>query len=54
MANLFQRLLLILLIMKIGNCLLNYKKEVNVIGYFKDNFWKNKKTLQLVVIDLIL
>ena len=39
---------------EIGNCLLNYKKEVNVVGYFKDNFWKNKKTLQLVVIDLIL
>ena len=39
---------------EIGNCLLNYKKEVNVVGYLKDNFWKNKKTLQLVVIDLIL
>ena len=39
---------------EIGNCLLNYKKEVNVVGYFKDNVWKNKKTLQLVVIDLIL
>ena len=39
---------------EIGNCLLNYKKEVNVVGYFKNNLWKNKKTLQLVVIDLIL
>ena len=38
----------------IGNCLLNYKKEVNVVGYLKYNFWNNKKILQLVVLDLIL
>ena len=38
----------------IGKYLLNYKKEVNVIGYLKDNFWNNKKTLQLVVRDLII
>ena len=39
---------------EIGNCLLNYKKEVNVVGYLKYNFWNNKKILQLVVLDLIL
>ena len=38
----------------IGNYLLNYKKEINVIGYLKDNFWNNKKTLQLVVRDLVI
>ena len=38
----------------IGNCLLNYKKEVNAVGYLKYNFWNNKKILQLVVLDLIL
>jgi single-stranded-DNA-specific exonuclease len=38
----------------IGNYLLNYKKEINVIGYLNDNFWNNKKTLQLVVSDLII
>ena len=39
---------------EIGNCLLNYKKEVNVVGYLKDNSWNNKKILQVVVLDLIL
>ena len=38
----------------VGNYLLNYKKEINVIGHLKDNFWNNKKTLQLVVSDLII
>ena len=38
----------------IGKYLLNYKKQLNVIGYLKENFWNNKKTLQLVVLDLIL
>ena len=38
----------------IGNYLLNYKKEINVLGCLKDNFWNNKKTLQLVVSDLII
>ena len=38
----------------IGNYLLNYKKEINVIGYLNDNFWNNKKTLQLVASDLII
>ena len=38
----------------IGNYLLNYKKEINVIGCLNDNYWNNKKTLQLVVKDLII
>jgi single-stranded-DNA-specific exonuclease len=38
----------------IGNYLINYKKEINVIGHLKDNFWNNKKTLQLVVKDLVI
>ena len=39
---------------EVGNYLLNYKKELNVVGYLKDNYWNNKKKLQLVVLDLIL
>ena len=38
----------------IGKYLLNYQKEINVIGYLSENFWNNKKTLQLVVRDLII
>ena len=38
----------------IGNYLLNYKKEINVIGCLNDNYWNNKKILQLVVKDLII
>ena len=39
---------------KIGEFLLNYKKEVNVIGQISENFWNNKNTLQLIVKDLII
>ena len=39
---------------KVGECLLNYKKDLNVIGQINDNFWNNKNTLQLTVRDLIL
>ena len=38
----------------LGKYLLNYKKEINVIGYLSENIWNNKKTLQLVVRDLII
>ena len=34
--------------------LLNYKKDLNVLGQINENFWNNKKTLQLVVRDLII
>ena len=39
---------------QIGKYLINYKNYFNVIGYIKENFWNNKKTLQLVIKDLIL
>jgi len=39
---------------KIGECLLNYKKDLNVIGQINENFWNNKNTLQLTIRDLIL
>jgi len=38
---------------KIGEHLLNYKKNLNVLGQINENFWNNKKILQLVVRDLI-
>ena len=39
---------------EIGKYLINYKKELNVVGQIKENFWNNKKTLQLTIRDLIL
>jgi len=39
---------------KIGQYLLNYKKEISVIGLIKENFWNNKSSLQLSVRDLII
>ena len=39
---------------KIGEHLLNYKKYFSVIGQINENFWNNKKTLQLVIKDLIM
>ena len=39
---------------KIGDYLLHYKKKFNVIGQIKENFWNNKKTLQLSISDLVL
>ena len=39
---------------EIGKYLLNYKKNLNVIGQINENFWNNKKTLQLIIKDLIL
>ena len=39
---------------KIGVNLLNYKKYLSVIGQINLNFWNNKKTLQLIIKDLIL
>ena len=37
----------------IGEYLLNYKNELNVIGQIKENFWNNKNTLQLIIKDLV-
>ena len=39
---------------KIAVNLLNYKKNLSVIGQINENFWNNKKTLQLIIKDLIL
>ena len=39
---------------KLGEYLLNYKKNFNVMGQINENFWNNKKTLQLIIKDLIL
>jgi single-stranded-DNA-specific exonuclease len=39
---------------KIGEYLLNYKKDINVIGQINENIWNNKKNLQLTIRDLIL
>ena len=39
---------------KLGKYLLNYKKNINVIGQISENFWNNKKSLQLTVRDLVL
>ena len=39
---------------KMGECLLNFKEKLNVIGTLKYNYFNNKKTYQLVILDLIL
>ena len=39
---------------KHGEYLLNYKKYFNLVGQINENFWNNKKTLQLIIKDLIL
>ena len=39
---------------KIGECLMNYKNNIKVIGQINENIWNNKKTLQLTIRDLIL
>ena len=39
---------------KIGEYLLNYKKDLNIMGQINENFWNKKNTLQLTVRDLIL
>ena len=39
---------------KVGEYLLNYKKELNVLGQINENIWNNKKTLQLTIRDVIL
>ena len=39
---------------KIGEYLLNYKKDLNVLGQISENFWNNKNTLQLTIRDIVL
>ena len=39
---------------KIGKYLLNYKNNFNVVGQINENLYNNKKSLQLIIKDLIL
>ena len=39
---------------KIGEYLMSYKNNINVIGQINENIWNNKKVLQLTIRDLIL
>jgi single-stranded-DNA-specific exonuclease len=39
---------------KIGYYLSSYKKKINIIAEIHENIWKNKKTIQLNIKDLIL
>ena len=39
---------------KLGEYLLSYKKEINLIAQIHQNFWNNKKVIQLNIKDLIL
>ena len=39
---------------KIGEYLLSYKNNINIIGQINENIWNNKKALQLTIRDLIL
>ena len=38
---------------KIGEYLINYKKNLSVIGQINENFWNNKNSLQLTIKDII-
>jgi single-stranded-DNA-specific exonuclease len=38
----------------IGKYLLSYKKKINIIAEMHENIWNNKKTVQLIIKDLIL
>ena len=39
---------------KVGEYLMSYKNNINVIGQINRNIWNNKKTLQLTIRDVIL
>lgn len=39
---------------KISEVLLNYKKEIKIIGQINQNLWNNKKTLQINIVDIII
>jgi single-stranded-DNA-specific exonuclease len=38
---------------KVGEYLLNYKKDLDVLGQINENIWNNKKALQLTIRDVI-
>jgi single-stranded-DNA-specific exonuclease len=39
---------------KIGEYLLNYKRNLSVLGQINENIWNNKKTLQLTIRDIVI
>ncbi|WP_415309268.1 single-stranded-DNA-specific exonuclease RecJ [Candidatus Pelagibacter sp. Uisw_099_02] len=39
---------------RVGEYLMSYKNNINIIGQINENIWNNKKTLQLTIRDLIL
>ena len=39
---------------KIGEYLMNYKNTLSVLGQINENFWNNKKNLQLTIRDLVI
>jgi single-stranded-DNA-specific exonuclease len=39
---------------KVGQYLLNYKNNLNILGQINENIWNNKKTLQLTIRDVII
>ena len=39
---------------KVGEYLMSYKNNIDVIGQINENIWNNKKKLQLTIRDLIL
>jgi single-stranded-DNA-specific exonuclease len=39
---------------KTGEYLMNYKDSINVVGQINENIWKDKKSLQLTIRDVIL
>ena len=39
---------------KIATYLLSYKKKINIIGQIYENVWNNKKTIKLIIKDIIL
>ncbi len=39
---------------KISETLLNYKKEIKIIGQINQNLWNSKKNLQINIVDVII
>ena len=39
---------------KIGEYLMSYKNNINVIGQINENIWNNKKDLQLIIKDVVI
>ena len=39
---------------EVGEYLLNYKNNLNVLGQINENIWNNKKTLQLTIRDVVI